>query len=119
MEFVLILALMALVVIVVATPLRRERTAGGGGEQAAAASDAERRELEATRDAKLREIRDAELDRDTGKLSEEDFARLDGELRAEAVQILRALDELGDAPPLPSAACTPCSGSSRSPSASS
>ena len=45
-------------------------------------------ELEALKEAKYREIRDAELDHATGKLSDEDFALLDAELRKEAVEIL-------------------------------
>jgi hypothetical protein len=56
--------------------------------------DAERAELEAARDAKYREIRDAELDHRTGKLSEADWRAIDRALRAEAVEILRQLDEL-------------------------
>ena len=47
------------------------------------------------KDAKYREIRDAELDYRTGKLSEEDWRALDRELRAEAIDMLRRLDELG------------------------
>ena len=46
------------------------------------------RELEALKEAKYREIRDAELDHASGKLSDEDFAILDAELRREAVEIL-------------------------------
>ena len=45
-------------------------------------------ELEALKEAKYREIRDAELDHAAGKLSDEDFALLDAELRNEAVEIL-------------------------------
>jgi cytochrome c-type biogenesis protein CcmF len=45
-------------------------------------------ELEAQKEAKYREIRDAELDHAAGKLSDEDFALLDAELRSEAVEIL-------------------------------
>jgi cytochrome c-type biogenesis protein CcmF len=45
-------------------------------------------ELEALKEAKYREIRDAELDHAAGKLSDEDFALLDAELRREAVAIL-------------------------------
>jgi cytochrome c-type biogenesis protein CcmF len=45
-------------------------------------------ELEALKEAKYREIRDAELDHAAGKLSDEDFALLDAELRKEAVEIL-------------------------------
>jgi cytochrome c-type biogenesis protein CcmF len=44
--------------------------------------------LEALKEAKYREIRDAELDHAAGKLSDEDFALLDAELRKEAVDIL-------------------------------
>jgi cytochrome c-type biogenesis protein CcmF len=44
--------------------------------------------LEALKEAKYREIRDAELDHAAGKLSDEDFALLDAELREEAVEIL-------------------------------
>jgi uncharacterized membrane protein YccC len=58
------------------------------------AGDGERRALEAARAAKYAEIRDTELDYRTGKLSEEDFRALDRQLRAEAVEILRSLDEL-------------------------
>jgi cytochrome c-type biogenesis protein CcmF len=49
--------------------------------------------LEAAREAKYREIRDAELDYQTGKLSLEDYEAIDGTLRVEALEIL---DELGD-----------------------
>ena len=72
---------------------RAAATAGGEGRPRSAA----RAELEAARDAKYREIRDAELDYRTGKLSEADWRELDRGLRAEAVEILRRLDEL-DAP---------------------
>jgi hypothetical protein len=57
--------------------------AGGPRRRPAAAS-----ELEAQKEAKYREIRDAELDHAAGKLSDEDFAILDAELRREAVDIL-------------------------------
>jgi cytochrome c-type biogenesis protein CcmF len=49
-------------------------------------------ELEALKEAKYREIRDAELDYAAGKLSDEDFALLDAELRKEAVEILDSGD---------------------------
>jgi cytochrome c-type biogenesis protein CcmF len=49
-------------------------------------------ELEALKEAKYREIRDAELDHAAGKLSDEDFALLDAELRKEAVEILDSAD---------------------------
>jgi cytochrome c-type biogenesis protein CcmF len=47
-----------------------------------------RTEADAQKEAKYREIRDAELDHAAGKLSDEDFALLDAELRREAVEIL-------------------------------
>ena len=47
-----------------------------------------RTEADARKEAKYREIRDAELDHATGKLSDEDFAVLDAELRREALEIL-------------------------------
>ncbi len=52
-------------------------------------------ELEALKEAKYREIRDAELDHAAGKLSDEDFALLDAELRKEAVEILDGADGNG------------------------
>ncbi|HET8956139.1 MAG TPA: cytochrome c-type biogenesis CcmF C-terminal domain-containing protein [Solirubrobacterales bacterium] len=47
-----------------------------------------RSEADARKEAKYREIRDAELDHAAGKLSDDDFAVLDAELRREALEIL-------------------------------
>jgi len=47
-----------------------------------------RTEADARKEAKYREIRDAELDHAAGKLSDDDFAVLDAELRREAVGLL-------------------------------
>jgi cytochrome c-type biogenesis protein CcmF len=47
-----------------------------------------RTEADELKEAKYREIRDAELDHASGKLSDEDYAILDAELRKEAVEIL-------------------------------
>jgi hypothetical protein len=55
-----------------------------------------RADLDAAREAKYREIRDTELDWRTGKLSDEDHTTIDRTLRAEAVEILHELDQLGD-----------------------
>jgi hypothetical protein len=52
--------------------------------------------LEAARDAKFREIRDAEVDLATGKLSQEDYDRINTELRDDAVGLLKELDEARD-----------------------
>ena len=89
---VLIGALLLLVVVAfVAAPLRRR----DDGQDAA--EDPRLADLEARKEAKYREIRDAELDHAAGKLSDEDFRRQQAELRGEAVAILRELDEARDA----------------------
>jgi hypothetical protein len=49
--------------------------------------------LEAARDAKYREIRDAEVDLATGKLTQEDYERINTELRSDAVRLLKELDD--------------------------
>ena len=54
-----------------------------------------RTEADARKEAKYREIRDAELDHASGKLSDEDFAVVDAELRREAVEILDASTAAG------------------------
>jgi cytochrome c-type biogenesis protein CcmF len=53
-------------------------------------------EADALKEAKYREIRDAELDHAAGKLSDEDFAAIDAELRREAVEILNRLNGNGN-----------------------
>ena len=93
MEFLIVLAILLVVVLVVSAPLRREweshrATAGAAPSQL----ERELAELEAARDAKYREIRDAELDYRTGKLSDSDYEAVDQALRAEAVEILHRLD---------------------------
>ena len=85
----LVLIVFAVVVLVVATPLRRGRTA-----TVEASESAQREALEAAKEAKYAEIRDAELDYRTGKLSEADWRAQDRALRAEAIEILRRLDSL-------------------------
>ena len=92
MQFLIVLVVLALVVVLVSAPLRRVRS--GDDQDSVAAS--ERAELEAAREAKYREIRDAELDYRTGKLSEADYRAIDQTLRAEATGILRALDRVSD-----------------------
>jgi hypothetical protein len=91
-EFLLILLVIGVVVLVVTAPLRRPARV----EDEAVLS--ERAELEAAREAKYREIRDAELDYRTGKLSEADWRVLDRTLRAEAVDLLKRLDRLEPLP---------------------
>jgi hypothetical protein len=83
-------ALLGAVILLVSAPLR------AGRREPDPESVADRAELEAAREAKYREIRDAEMDYRTGKLSSEDYAAIDGALRAEAVAILDRLTALGD-----------------------
>jgi hypothetical protein len=91
MEVLLAILIVAAVAVFVSVPLRR----GAAGEAGATTTEDPRRaELEARKEAKYREIRDAELDHQQGKLSAEDWARLDAQLRREAIEILRELDEL-------------------------
>jgi hypothetical protein len=83
----LIVVLLTAVIAVVSQPLRAAR------REPSVASPG-RDELEAAREAKYREIRDAELDYRTGKLSREDYETIDSTLRAEAVDILNRLAAL-------------------------
>lgn len=86
-----IVLLLVLVPVFVGWPVfRRERGSWEEGDRA----DAELAELEARKDSKYREIRDVEADRAAGKLSDEDFRRLDRELRREAIEILKRIDRL-------------------------
>ena len=79
---------MLAVVAFVGAPLRgRARGLDPEARRAAELAD-----LEAAKEAKYREIRDAELDQRTGKLSAEDHRALDRELRAEAIALLKRID---------------------------
>jgi hypothetical protein len=98
MDVVVVALVIAVVVVFISAPFRRTPALGGAGANGssagngAAASDIA--ELEAAREAKYREIRDAELDHRTGKLSDADYEALDGTLRAEAIEILHRLDSI-------------------------
>ena len=90
MDVLVVIVVLALAVAFVAAPLRR------GAAVDEESSEANRRaDLEAAKEAKYREIRDAELDYRTGKLSEADWRALDRELRGQAIEILREIDLLG------------------------
>ena len=88
MDLALAIAVFGLgVALVVIRPLLRPAEAE--------APDAARREaLEAAKEAKYREIRDAELDHRMGKLSDADYRATNDELRGQAIAILRDLDDL-------------------------
>jgi len=88
MEIALAAVFLALVVgLIVVAPLRR-------GPDVDRREDERRAALEAAKEAKYREIRDAELDFRMGKLTDADYRTTDRELRAQAVEILRELDGL-------------------------
>jgi hypothetical protein len=95
-EILLALVIIAVLAWFVTAPLRRSdeqaQAAGALPEDPAIAA------LEARKEAKYREIRDAELDREQGKLSVDDWRRQDAELRRVGVEILKQLDQArGDA----------------------
>jgi hypothetical protein len=87
MDVFVVVVVLFLVVLLISAPLRRARRPD-------AELSSELAELEAAREAKYREIRDAELDYGTGKLSDADYEALDSVLRGEAVEILRRIDEV-------------------------
>ena len=88
MEYAIaLIVLAALVALAVSMPLRRSGEADRREE-------VRLQELRAAKEAKYREIRDAELDHRMGKLSREDWRAVDRELRGEAIEILRELDRL-------------------------
>ena len=89
-EFLLAVAIVVLVAWFITAPLRHRPRAGNEEHP----GEAELADLEARKEAKYRQIRDAEADHAAGKLSEEDFRRLDRELRAEAIQILKSIDRV-------------------------
>ena len=84
-QLLLVLAVLTVAVAVISAPLRAPR-----GDREPEVGDVA--ELEAAREAKYRDIRDAELDHRTGKLSREDWKSVDRRLRAEALEILDRLE---------------------------
>jgi hypothetical protein len=82
-----LIALAAVITVVVTRPLLR-------GDRTERADQTRIEELRAAKEAKYREIRDAELDHRMGKVSLEDWRAVDRDLRAEAIEILRRLDRL-------------------------
>ena len=82
-----VIALAALVAVVLARPLL-------SGRRPERHDETRIEELRAAKEAKYREIRDAELDHRMGKVSREDWRAVDRDLRGEAIEILRELDRL-------------------------
>lgn len=91
LPFIIVLVVLAIAMLAITGPLRRPRLPAGGTADDAG-PPATIAELEAAREAKYAEIREAELDHEMGKLSDEDFEAVDRTLRAEAIEILAALD---------------------------
>lgn len=89
MEVLFGLILLAVVAALVTVPLRRERGAGLGDPLRAELAD-----LEERKQVRYREIRDLAVDRAAGKIAGEDFERLDRELRADAIAILKRIDQV-------------------------
>ena len=85
----IVLVVVAGAIYLISSPLRAARRETSDDRAAS-----RRAELEAARDAKYREIRDAELDLQTGKLSAEDYEAVDRTLRGEAIDILNRLDDV-------------------------
>jgi len=98
MAYLVVLIVLAVALFAITGPLRATRR-----ERAVNAERLEVAELEAARDAKYREIRDAEMDLRTGKLSDADYEAIDQALRAEAVDILHRLDQVREIDQIPSA----------------
>jgi hypothetical protein len=90
MEVILALVICAVLAAFVIAPLRGR---GGDGAEAPGQS-ADLADLEARKEAIYRQIRDAELDREQGKLSRPDWERLDAELRREAIAVLKRIDNV-------------------------
>jgi Tfp pilus assembly protein FimT len=92
MEIFLALVILAVLAVFVAAPLRRRES------ESVESESPELADLEARKEAIYRQIRDAELDREQGKLSPADWERLDAELRREAIAVLKRIDALGADP---------------------
>lgn len=88
---VLLILLVVLAVLFVVVPLLR--TTGVEEWKAASAEQLRRIELRERRDNAYLALRELELDHDTGKLDDADYAAATAELRAEALAALAALEQ--------------------------
>ena len=98
LELLIAILLLVAVAVWISVPLRRREA-----PVEPSLEDPVLAELEARKQAKYREIRDTELDHAQEKLSDEEYARQDAELRREAIAILKEIDaaeaERGRGPP--------------------
>jgi hypothetical protein len=85
LELLPFLALLIGLAVWISAPVRR-------GTGTARAPGPDLAVLEAERDLRLAAVREAELERATGKLSDEDHRELDIRLRTEAAAALRAIE---------------------------
>jgi L-cysteine desulfidase len=81
-----LVALASLVLLVISTPFGKTAAAGLAAEDRLA-------ELEAAKEAKYREIRDARLDYKLGKVSAADHEATERELQAQALAIVHEIEE--------------------------
>ena len=95
MEIAIALILLVALAAFAGAPLMRNEA---DFEATESGEDPELADLEAAKEAKYRQIRDAELDREQGKLSPADWERLDAELRREAIGVLKRIDTVRQAP---------------------
>jgi hypothetical protein len=94
-EYVIGLILLLALAWFVTMPLRRSAADARSYDQE---EDPVLADLEARKEALYRQIRDAELDREQGKLSAADWKRLDAELRRDAIAVLKRIDAERDRP---------------------
>jgi hypothetical protein len=87
LELLIAILLLVAVAVWISVPLRRREA-----PVEPSLEDPVLAELEARKQAKYREIRDTELDHAQEKLSDEEYARQDAELRREAIAILKEID---------------------------
>lgn len=85
------LALLLVVIALIAQPLLAPR-------RPAVLPESERDRLERERKRIVRAIREVDFDRGTGKLNDEDYARMRTDLQTQGAETLRALDALQPTP---------------------
>jgi hypothetical protein len=90
LQFLIVMAVAALVFVFVLAPLRRDGS-GAGMIDPRLLADRDRAQL--AKDRKLDEIRELRADRQAGKLTDGDARALERALRAEAADLLHQLDE--------------------------
>ena len=93
MEYAIGLILLLALAWFVTMPLRQSAADAEASEDE---EDPVLADLEARKEALYRQIRDAELDRQQGKLSDADWRRLDAELRRDAIAVLKRIDAVRD-----------------------